>query len=71
MGEVADEGIDLAEREGRRRVPLEVAPDEAVGGDLVLEGRDAGVVDRGGAVLLDEAEDSERARRRGGDSSSC
>ena len=61
MGEVADEGIDLAQGERRGGLPLEVAPDEAVGGDVELEGRGAGVVDRGRAVLLREGEDAEDA----------
>ena len=59
MGEVTDERVDLAEREGRRRVPLEVAPDEAVVGDLELQSRRASVLDRGGAVLLDQPEDAQ------------
>ena len=31
-GELADEGIDLAERERHRRMAFEIAPDELVGG---------------------------------------
>ena len=30
VGELADQGVDLTERERRRRVPLKIAPDEAV-----------------------------------------
>ena len=54
-----DQRIDLAERERRRRVPLEIAADEAVVGDVQLEGGGTGGVDDGRAVLLDEAEDAE------------
>ena len=59
MGEVTDERVDLAEREGGRRVPLEVAPDEAVVGDLQLQRGGAGVLDRRGAVLFDQPEDTQ------------
>jgi hypothetical protein len=38
MGEVTDEQINLAQREGHRQVPFEIAPDEAVVGDLQLQG---------------------------------
>ena len=65
VGEVTDERIDLAEREGHRRVPLEVAPHEAVVGDLQLQRRGAGVVDGGGAVFLDQGEDPEEAAHAG------
>src|SRR6266542_1589199 len=65
MGEVADERIDLAQRERRRRVPLEVAPDEAVVGDLELQRGGAGVVDGGRAVRLREGEDAEEATDAG------
>lgn len=61
MGEVADERIDLAEREGGRWVPLEVAPNEAVVGDLELQRGGAGVVDHRGAMFLDQPEDAEDA----------
>jgi hypothetical protein len=59
VGEVTDERIDLAEREGHGRVAVEVAPDEAVLGDAQLQRRRAGVLDRGRAVLLDQAEDTQ------------
>ena len=59
MGEVTDERVDLAEREGRRRVPLEVAPDEAVVSDLQLQRGGAGALDRRGAMLFDQPEDTQ------------
>ena len=59
MGELADQGIDLAEGKGRGGVPLEVAADEAVGRGAALQRRGARVVDDGGAVLLDQGEDPE------------
>ena len=65
VGELADERIDLAEREGRGGVALEVAADEAVGGGAELEGGGAGVVDDGGAVLLGQGEDAEDAADAG------
>src|SRR5438876_9001363 len=61
MGELADEGIDLAQRERGRCVTLEVAADEAVVGDPELQGGSAGGGDDGSAVLLDQAEHAEDA----------
>src|SRR2546428_2065941 len=58
VGELADERVDLAQRQRRRRVALEIAPDEAVVGDAELQGR-AAVLDGAGAVLLGEGEDAE------------
>ena len=65
MGEVADERIDLAQREGRGRVPLEVASDEAIVGELELQRSGAGVLDHRGAVLFDQAEDAQDAADAG------
>src|SRR6266511_1008763 len=42
-------------------MPLEVAPDEAVVGDLELERRGAGVLDHRGAMLLHQPEDAQDA----------
>jgi hypothetical protein len=56
VGELADQGIDLAEREGGGGVPFEVAADEAVGGGAAVQGGGAGLVDAGevleAAVLI-------------------
>jgi hypothetical protein len=65
MGKVANERINLAQGERRGGLPLEVAPDEAIVGDLELPGGGAGVLDRGGAVLLDQREDPEDAAHPG------
>src|SRR6266481_8308825 len=54
-GELADQGIDLAQRERRRRMALEVAADKLVGGAQV-EGDGAGGVDGGRAVLAGEGQ---------------
>src|SRR2546426_8617292 len=59
VGELADERVDLAQGERRRRVALEIAPDEAVVGDAELQGGRAAVLDDDGAVLLGEGEDAE------------
>ena len=63
MGELPNQGIDLAEGEGRGGVPVEVATDEAVGGAAAVQGRGAGVIDDGGAVLLDQRQDRLLERR--------
>src|SRR3989442_1480292 len=55
-GELADERIDLAERERRGRMALEVAADELVGGAAKVEGDGAGGVDGRDAVLAGERE---------------
>ena len=55
VGELADERIDLAQRERRRGMALEVAADELVGGAEV-EGDGARGVDGGGAVRAGERE---------------
>src|SRR2546428_4298732 len=49
-GELADQGIDLAQRERRRRMALEVAADKLVG-RAAVERDGAGGVAGGGAVL--------------------
>src|SRR5438094_10430119 len=54
-GELADERIDLAERERRRRMALEVAADKLVG-RAEVERDGAGGVDRGRAVLAGEGQ---------------
>src|SRR6266446_7798988 len=56
-GELADERIDLAERERRRRMALEVAADKLVGRTEV-ERDGAGGVDRGRTVRAGEGEES-------------
>src|SRR5947208_3156911 len=66
MGELADQGIDLAEREGRGGTVLEVAADEAVGGGAAVQGGGTGVVDDGGPVLLDRGHDAEDPADAGG-----
>ena len=65
-GELADERIDLAERERRRRPALEIAAQEAIGRDAEVERGLGGVVDGGRAVLLGEREDAEDAPDAGG-----
>jgi len=65
MGEVTDEGIDLAQGEGRRRVPLEVASNEAVVRDLQLQRGGASILDCGRAVLLHQRQDAEDAAHPG------
>ena len=70
-GELADERIDLAQRERHGRPALEVAADEAIGRRRRARGRPRGVVDDGGAVLLGAARarrgcGGRRPRRRGG-----
>src|SRR5947199_9306486 len=54
-GELADQGIDLAQRERRRRMALEVAADKVVG-RAEVERDGAGGVDRGGAVRAGEGQ---------------
>src|SRR2546426_8865263 len=54
-GELADQGIDLAQRERRRRMALEVAADKLVG-RAEVERDGAGGVDRGRAVLAGEGQ---------------
>lgn len=56
---MADERIDLRERERDRRPPLEVLADEAIGGSADVEGHLRGVLDDGDAMLLGEREDAE------------
>ncbi len=66
VGELADERIDLAERERRGGAALEVAADEAVRRDAELERGGARVVDGGDAVLLGEREHAEDAAHTDG-----
>src|SRR2546425_11246900 len=56
-GELADERIDLAERERRGRMALEIAPDDLVAGTGQVEGNRARPVDGRGAVLAREREE--------------
>src|SRR4051794_22832050 len=51
VGQLADQRIDLPERERRLRLALEVAPREAVGGHAHLERGGARVVHGNGAVF--------------------
>ena len=61
MSELADQGVYLLERELEGGLALKEAADEAVGGDLELEGGGAGLVHDDRPVLLREAEDAEDA----------
>ena len=61
MGQFPDEGVDLAQREGRRGPAVEVAADEAIGGEPAFEGGGGGLLDDGGTVLPGEGEDAEDA----------
>src|SRR2546426_3644385 len=54
-GELADQGIDLAQREQCRRMALEVAADKLVG-RAEVERDGAGGVDGGGAVRAGEGQ---------------
>jgi hypothetical protein len=62
IGELPDQRIDLAQRERRRRMALDVAPHVAVVSDRELERGGTGRVDDGRTVLLDQAENP-RIRR--------
>src|SRR2546430_3394160 len=53
-GELADQGIDLAERERRRRMALEVAADDLVGAAAEIKRDGTGVVDGRGAMFAGE-----------------
>src|SRR6266436_9393930 len=59
-GELADQGIDLAQRERRGGMALEVAADKLVG-RAEVERDGAGGVDGGGAVPTREREESMNA----------
>src|SRR2546430_14189458 len=50
-GELADQGIDLAERERRRRMALEVAADDLVGAGAEIKRDGTGVGDGRGAMF--------------------
>src|SRR5438876_1005654 len=58
QGELADERIDLAKREGRRRMALEVAADDLVAGAREVERDGAGPVDGRGPVRAGEGEEA-------------
>ena len=60
-GQFADERVDLAQRQRRGGVTVQVAFQEAVGGHAEFERAGGGVLDDGGTVLLDEGEDAEDA----------
>src|SRR5439155_237851 len=64
-GELADQGIDLAQRERRRRMALEVAADKLVG-RAEVERDGAGGVDGGGAVRAGEGQQPLDAAHGGG-----
>src|SRR5213593_3435282 len=57
-GELADQRIDLAQRERRRRVALEVAADDLVGATAEVEGDGAGVINGRGAVFAGERQEA-------------
>ena len=61
QGELADERIDLAEREGQRRLPLQVAAQEAVRHHTEFERGAGGILDDGWAVFLRQGKDAEDA----------
>ena len=64
--ELANERVDLLERERRGGPPFEIAAEKAIGRDLELERRFGGVVGRRRPVLLGEREDAEDAAHAGG-----
>src|SRR3954469_2710035 len=51
LGQLADQWIDLAQRQRRLGVAVEVPPHEAVGWDAHLQRGGAGVLDSDGTVL--------------------
>jgi len=61
LRQLADQRIDLRERQLGLRATVHVAPDEAVGGHAQLHGRPAGVIDGDEAVLAGQREDAEDA----------
>ena len=65
-GQLPDEGVDLAQREGRDGPAVEVAPQEAVGGHAEFEGGGGSLFGDGGTVLPGEGEDAEDAADPGG-----
>jgi len=52
QGELADQGIDLAQAQRHLWVPLQIAAHESVIADARFQGDGAGLLDAGGAVLL-------------------
>ncbi len=62
-GELADERVHLAKRQGHGWPLLEVATHEAVVRQVEVEGGLRGVVDRGGAVLPGEGRDAQDVPR--------
>src|SRR5439155_15499523 len=61
VGELADQRVDLLERERQRRLVLDVAVDEAVVRKVERERRRARVVDAGDPVALAQREHAEDA----------
>src|SRR2546422_911966 len=61
-GELADQGIDLAERERRRRMALEVAADDLVGAAAEIKRDGTGVVDGRGAMFAGERQQALEGR---------
>ena len=61
-----DEGVDLAQREGRDGPAVKVAPQEAVGGHTEFEGGVGGLFGDGGTVLPGQSEDALDAADAGG-----
>jgi len=57
--ELADQGIDLDQRERERWTALDVLADEAIGEHADVHGRLGGVIHDGDAVLLRERQDAE------------
>src|SRR5262245_34764194 len=60
-GELANERIDLAQRQRHRRPAFQIPPDKAVGQYADLQGRLRGILDDGGAVFSGQREDAEDA----------
>ena len=63
---MADERVDLTQRQRRHGMAVEVAPQEVVGGHAEFERGGGGLFDDGGTVLLGEREDAEDAADAGG-----
>src|SRR5438876_4322828 len=61
LGQLADQGIDLAQCQRRLGVAVEVPPHEAVRWNAHLQGSGAGVVDGDGTVLAKQRSHTEDA----------